>query len=373
MFLKIVSWLYRPISVQNVVGASLSENPGNFAAVTFIPNTKSSTAQICLKVETPLWKPSDTLSFIDRTKLNEVNISVVLQCADGRDKEVQISIPITDENTAMPKFTSKNYTLETEPCVHERCVLPFATDIIVIDQDRDERNAKVNLWTSDSHLNFLHPYSIVEKLYTEDDDGVLRHEGFQTRVKLEYTPSYGTKSLKSINFTIYANNTKAPADGIVFLSSSVVTINFEENPHRLIPPVFTSPLYYAHVAYEGEQVYTKPRNIFAYVPGQDNSETNIHYLLEGEPDIFHIDRRGDLSFIKDIGILRGRSSGSTRVDYNVTALRNRTTDEGITQVNTTVPLIVFFDEECTLPPTPEPPECQCDSTSTPEPSMKVIL
>lgn len=334
---------YRPIHAHNVVGVTLKDNPGNFAEVKYAPDTESTCGELSLIVGNPLWKPSAKMSFIDEHRLNEINVTLELKCSDGQTKDIQVIIPIRDENTAMPLFSfSKNeYKFTTEPCLLERCALIFDTDIFVTDQDIDSHNAKINVWTNaPKMINILHGFSNLEDWIEVDNNGGLKRKGFRTRVKLEYLPDVFKKN---ITFSIFANNTAKPIDSSkgIYIATTNVTINFAENPHRLLPPVFASPLYYAYVKNDGNQIYTRPANIYAKVPG-DFDENTIEYEIEGEPDLISIDGDGKLSLIKDIGVMP-LLINSTR-EYKVTAMRTP-------EVNASVPLILFLDSSC-----------QCDTT-----------
>ncbi|ODM97663.1 hypothetical protein Ocin01_09016 [Orchesella cincta] len=367
---------------------NFTKNPADFA------DLRLELQILILEVKTPFWSRLNptSKSYIDEEMVKEVEISALLECSDGQTKEITFRVPIVDENTELPRFEQLEYHLTAEPCVLGRCVLAFETEIFIIDEDRDEENAAVEISTDCNEIEVLTNLITIEPWYANgrdsDGDGRL-HKGFQTKVKLAFAPR-NLSLEKSISFTIMAKNTKEEVKHeVIYTAKSNITITFEEFPGRILPPIFTSSFYYAQVEYFGEMVKVRPKEILAVIPWDNDSETNnIRYKFSGFPSVFLMDTdTGKMKFKSDLEETTLDEIRNSEITFSVTAERIKKVDEGesirLNTASSSASIVIFFSNlnedptnstteypcspECYTTPTPFPGTCPITTCPSPEP------
>ncbi|CAL8074930.1 unnamed protein product [Orchesella dallaii] len=350
---------------------NVTRNPNDFALVSIDVETKS----LVLTVNKPFWSQSNpTKSYIDSERVKEIEISVELECIDGQTKEIVFRVPIIDENTELPRFEKQEYNLTTEPCITDRCVLAFEQEVVIIDEDRDEENAVLKISTDSDEIEVLTNLVAVEPWYITESDGRTT-KGFQFKAKMAYTPRNNSHQ-KYISFTMLAENAKEPMNELSHIAKSNITITFEESLDRLLPPVLSSPFYYAEVLYFGETVKIRPQEILATVPWDDDHETNhISYKFSGFPSVFDMNSKtGKIKFASDIEETTLDDLRNTgEVTFYITAERTKRVGDGgsinFTSTSSRAAFVVFFSNLIGDPinSTTEYPTCSPECYSTPFP------
>jgi len=353
------------IPAYNVQNASIKENPADFAKVKLDLENQS----LILEVNEPLWSknnPDPPKSYIDVKRVREIEIVVEMTCKDGQSKEVIFRVPIIDENTQQPRFEKSEYDLKTEPCISERCVFAFDSEILLIDEDRDEENAQVMISTDSDLIELLTNVITVEKWYEHNSD-LSTYAGYKMKMKLAFTPkSLKNMSLeKSISFNIMAENLRSNANGTARVATSKIIVTFEEWPDRLLPPIFSSPFYYAQVEYFGQILDVQPP-ILATVPWDDGTNS-ISYKFLGQPDVFYMNPDSGQITLKnefDESALEAIKKG--KVNFTIRAERRKKIEGGegdslyCTSSSTALFVVIFSNLT-------EPPICLPECNSTPWP------
>lgn len=333
--------------------SSILENPDYFAQILFDKETTTLT----LMVGTPLWKAGQSYtSYIDRSREPSLNLVVTFECSDGHMKTVTFEVPIADENTVVPRFHIPDSNLVTEPCVAERCTLTLSTEVIIIDEDRDQKNAEVMVWTNSAFVKAVPSFTSIRPWYDSPENAPSAYStpnGYQSVAKLEFLAELKGNATNPYNVTIYASNVADHYNKTKVTITKDITLNFVELDGRMVSPIFSSPFYYSHVMRYKRISDVNPSNIRAQVPDNISNHTVIYYSIDGSDKqnnecAFKIDHQTGLLSFNDY--LRADTLRDLRNSFQTCYIMaervNMRTEEYKTSHAT---LITFFTEDFDQP------------------------